>query len=228
MCSTARTITEKSLKLLLCLALGLLIMPLISQIANAAPSIPHQFFGTVTVNSSTAAAGYVVEAKVGSTDIGDSLTDSQGRYGYEPVLMTAADAGATINFYVNGVKASQAATFASGEITRLNLTVTGTVPPPGTYSLPGSGTTISTSILGEESSFILTSSVLRTAKTLSSADGRVKLILQSSSTINLAGQTQLGAATESSPPAATDGSLLVNAYSFTPPELPSPRQEHSR
>jgi hypothetical protein len=126
--------TSRSLKIVFTsLALALLLFPVSSQPASAdAPTVPHQFFGTVTINGSLAAAGYAVTAKVSGTEVATGNTDSSGRYGYNPLIMVATNAGTTIDFYVNGVKAAQTATFTSGEITLLNLTVSGTVRPPST------------------------------------------------------------------------------------------------
>ncbi|MBN1690292.1 MAG: putative Ig domain-containing protein [Dehalococcoidia bacterium] len=76
--------------------------------------------------------------------------------------------------------------------------------------------TISTLMISKAGSFILVDNVLPAAKELASPDGRVKLNLAANTTINLQGATQLGAATESKPPAANDNSTLVRAYSFMP------------
>jgi len=189
-------------------------MPLTAQIASAeAPVVPHQFYGTVHINGALAAAGYNVVAKIGGVENASSLTDSQGRYGYTPTLMVTGSQGAAINFYVNGVQAApQTVSFVSGDITSLNLTVTGTVPPPGSSG----GTTINASILSNADTFTLSSGVLASSKTVSSSDGRVKLTFSASTSMNLQGQTTLGAANESSPPSASDGSILVNAYAFSP------------
>jgi len=109
--------------LALVLAMTLGFAPIVS--ADAPPAPPHQFYGTVKNNGSLVSAGYTVSARVGSTELSSVTTDSQGRYGYDPVFYVSASDGATIEFYVNGVKASQTASFSSGAIAELNLTVTG-------------------------------------------------------------------------------------------------------
>ena len=76
--------------------------------------------------------------------------------------------------------------------------------------------TISTLMLGKTGSFILVDSILPAARELASPDGRVRLNLAANTTINMRGSTQLGAATESKPPAANDNSTLIRAYSFMP------------
>jgi len=76
--------------------------------------------------------------------------------------------------------------------------------------------TISTLLLSNADSFVLSDNVLSSAKELSSSDGRVRLSLAANTAINMQGLTQLGAATESNPPAAADNSTLIRAYSFIP------------
>lgn len=76
--------------------------------------------------------------------------------------------------------------------------------------------TISTLMLGKTGSFTLVDSILPAARELASTDGRVRLNLAANTTINMQGSTQLGAATESRPPAANDNSTLIRAYSFMP------------
>ncbi len=126
-----------ALGLLLALVLVLcLVMP-----ALAIPGTPEAFWGTVTGNGSQ--VGFIVSARIGGVEFGNCTVDSQGRYG-EPMgggwsttgpLQVSADDpdttsvkeggvnGDTIDFYVNGVLASPTATFASGSITELDLTV---------------------------------------------------------------------------------------------------------
>ncbi|MFA7246861.1 MAG: Ig domain-containing protein, partial [Dehalococcoidia bacterium] len=76
--------------------------------------------------------------------------------------------------------------------------------------------TISTLMLGKTGSFVLAAGILPAARELASPDGRVRLNLAANTTINMQGSTQLGAATESKPPAANDNSTLIRAYSFMP------------
>ena len=101
------------------------------QAAFASPGIPDQFFGTITINGSTAPAGYTVTANDNGVATGVSTTtDSQGRYGYSPVFVVPGSQGDTITFFVNGVQATTTATFQSGGITTLNLIVSGSVSGP--------------------------------------------------------------------------------------------------
>ncbi len=106
-------------------AIGLFLILLLVPSVYAQPSMPHQFYGTVTNNGSPVGAGYMVTAKIGATQVTSGATDAQGRYGYSPNFMVTGAGGALIEFYVNGVKATQTATCIPGTVTLLNLTVTG-------------------------------------------------------------------------------------------------------
>jgi len=77
-------------------------------------------------------------------------------------------------------------------------------------------TKITTMMISNISSLTLSNGVLIAARELASTDGRVRLSLQADTTIDMQGMTQLGAATESNPPASNDNSTLVRAYSFIP------------
>jgi len=77
-------------------------------------------------------------------------------------------------------------------------------------------TSIQTLMISKADTLLLSAGVLPVAKDLASSDGRVKLSFAASTIINMQGQSQLGAAVESNPPAATDNSTLVCAYSFIP------------
>ena len=79
-----------------------------------------------------------------------------------------------------------------------------------------SATSITTSILNNTGSLAVTSGVVTTAATIASADNRVKLSFAANTSLNLQGQTAIGAATETNPPAAADNSTLLSAYSFSP------------
>jgi len=180
--------------------------------AQGPPSIPQIFYGQVTISGSPAVSGIPVATKVGGTQLGSTSTDAQGKYGINPVFVVSPTASnVTIDFYVNGVKADQSVSYNPGNRTELNLTVSGSNTPPAATT-----TSVQSSILGASDTFSLSNGVLSSAKELASTDGRVKLSLPAGSAINMQGSTQLGAATESNPPASTDGSTMVLAYSFIP------------
>jgi hypothetical protein len=103
------------------------------------PSMPHQFFGTVKFTDGVAVPnGMTVKAKINGSVAGSSVT-ANGNYGYSPNLLFALDnqgvnAGKTVEFYVDGVKANtfpESAIFMNGNSSQVNLTIpTPTTPTP--------------------------------------------------------------------------------------------------
>jgi len=98
------------------------------------PTIPHAFYGTITIGGSDAPVGTVVTAEVGEVECGSITTTVAGQYGgsgaFDEKLTVTGDieTGAEIKFYANGNEADQTSTFSAGAVTELNLTV-GEVPP---------------------------------------------------------------------------------------------------
>ncbi len=124
--------------ILILLTLSLILVPVV--LAEAPPGIPQQFSGTVRNNGAPVGAGYTVSARVGSIELASTTTDASGRYGSSELFYFSADQGATIDFYVNGVKTQQTATFSSGAITALDLTVSGVQEPGGSTTALGIST----------------------------------------------------------------------------------------
>jgi hypothetical protein len=93
------------------------------------PTLPHAFYGTLTINGSAAAVGTVVKAKVGGVECGSITTTVAGQYGgsgaFDQKLAVSGEiaTGATINFYANDYEADQTYAFSTGAVTELNLTV---------------------------------------------------------------------------------------------------------
>jgi len=114
--------------------------------AQAVPALPHAFYGTVEINGSPATAGSEVEVRgegvqtgVGNNPIVITVAGSYGSSNpLEPKLIVQGDIvdGAILTFYVNGVPTGQTVEWHSGEVTELNLTATGEIPPPGTSGAP--------------------------------------------------------------------------------------------
>ena len=107
--------------------LGILIFMLVSLgTASAIPKVPHQFYGSVTINGKPAPDGTLITAKIDGNDVAGTLT-SNGKYGYRPIFYIpdpfGNKEGKTIHFYVSGVK-SASYTFHNGDSTELNLSVT--------------------------------------------------------------------------------------------------------
>ena len=99
------------------------------------PTLPHAFYGTLTIGGSAAPVGTVVTAKVGGVECGSITTTVAGQYGgsgaFDAKLAVTGDiaTGATIYFYVGGNEAGETYAFNPGTVTELNLTVTDTTAP---------------------------------------------------------------------------------------------------
>jgi hypothetical protein len=103
------------------------------------PTLPHAFYGTLTIMGSPAPVGTVVTAEVNSVECGSITTTAAGQYGgsgaFDPKLNVTGeiDTGATISFKVNGSPTGSAYDypFSPGAVTEHNLVVTvpDTEPP---------------------------------------------------------------------------------------------------
>jgi len=97
------------------------------------PTIPHAFYGEVTVNGVPAMAGAQVMGVCANVIIpaysNPLVTIREGVYGgrggFSPKLVVQGpiENGATITFYVNGVVATETFPFEAGAVTRLDLRV---------------------------------------------------------------------------------------------------------
>ena len=85
--------------------------------AYAAPGIPHQFYGTVTVDGAPADNASIV-AKINTVEVANTVSVS-GTYGYFPNIFYIEDPdgsgcidgicdGRTIEFYLNGNMVAEA------------------------------------------------------------------------------------------------------------------------
>lgn len=111
------------------LIIGSLSTYFIQSVRADAPNT-HQFYGHVSINGSPPSEGYSVTAGIGGIQVASCTTDSQGRYGYNSPFTISGQNGQTITFYVENVTAVPTATYSSGSITQLDLSVSGSVPPP--------------------------------------------------------------------------------------------------
>jgi hypothetical protein len=82
-----------------------------------------------------------VEAFVDGVKQAETTVDGVGRYGYNPIFRVSGTAGATVTFHVGGTKADEDATWESGKVQELNLTIHGGTQPPVQYNLSISSTT---------------------------------------------------------------------------------------
>ena len=123
---------------------GIALVLIIALVTGAAaaggtpPTLPHQFFGNVTIGGSPAPAGTVITAMIAGTECGSFMVTDAGRYG-DPdwrlgsrllVTGTAEQKGETIEFLVDGVIAKETATFKPGGVTCLDLSFEKTVAKP--------------------------------------------------------------------------------------------------
>ncbi|MDD5082391.1 MAG: hypothetical protein PHU08_03360, partial [Dehalococcoidales bacterium] len=102
--------------------------------ALAFPQMPHQFYGSVTINSQPAPPGVPVSVRINGLDYAETTTDDQGRYGYSPAFfIIPADnpetvereggtSGDRLEFYAAGWLAGNAI-FGFGQVTRLDMAV---------------------------------------------------------------------------------------------------------
>ncbi|MCX6008630.1 MAG: hypothetical protein NTW48_01045 [Chloroflexi bacterium] len=212
--------------------------------ADAPPAPPHQLYGTVTVNDNPAPPGTAVSIRINGTEVASAATNAQGKYGYSPTLKISGSSGATMEFYVNGVKAQQTYTLSSGAVTNLNLTTGAASPPPPPPPAtpapepptptptptqtptptptqtpsPSPTVTVSSSVLGQAGSISISQAgVLQSATTVSSADGAVQLSFKANTTVNIQGQS-LAVTRELSPPSPPADTAVITAYKFSPSE----------
>jgi PGF-pre-PGF domain-containing protein/PGF-CTERM protein len=123
---------------------GIAVVLLIALVAGAAaaggtpPTLPHVFYGNVTIGGAPAPAGTVITAMFGDTNCGSIMVTDAGRYG-DPdwrlgnrllVTGTADQNGETITFLVGGAAAKETAPFTPGAVTRLDLSFEETMTVP--------------------------------------------------------------------------------------------------
>jgi hypothetical protein len=126
-----------ALLLALCLVTGG-VMP---AYADEPPPMPHQFYGTVSFDGSPVEEGTLVEAFVNDVKQAETTVDDESRYGYDTIFRVPGTAGATVTFQVGGVEADEDATWESGKVQQLNLTIHEGAQPPVQYDLTISSTT---------------------------------------------------------------------------------------
>jgi hypothetical protein len=142
------------------LALGASVLG--ASVAFAQPANPPaRFAGTVTVNGQPAAAGTVVEARVGSAVCGTTTVFIQNNAANYVVDVPAADSehpgcgteASTVTLFVNGVQAGSGP-WRNFELNNINLVVGAATTPTATPSTPvptpappttGTGTTAGSS-----------------------------------------------------------------------------------
>jgi hypothetical protein len=127
--------------LALLLALCLMAAGVLPAYGDEPPPMPHQFYGTVNLDGNPVQQGTLVEAFVDDVKQAETTVDAQGRYGYNPIFRVSGTAGATVTFHIGGVEADEDATWESGKVQQLNLTIHEGGEPPVQYQLTISSTT---------------------------------------------------------------------------------------
>ena len=146
----ARGLLTSALKRNALTVLGLIVLQLAVLGTAAAqqmdpPGLPHQFYGTVTVDRAAAPDGTRVTAEVNGVEAKTGTT-REGKYGYDTGDLFRVDGaagdGGEVVFKVNGVVAEETGVFKSGGSTELNLSATQTAGDPliDRYDTNGNGT----------------------------------------------------------------------------------------
>lgn len=107
-----------------------LIVILSSFVVLAAPSVPHQFYGDVSVNGDVAPDNLFVEARIDGS-VFTTLTND-GKYGFDSIFYVedpnSDRDGEDITFFVGNpgeMIEADSFTFSNGEVTSLDLSVSG-------------------------------------------------------------------------------------------------------
>lgn len=115
----------------LLITIGISAALLLPILAEAAPGIPHQFYGSVNFSNGPAPDGLIVEARIdGQAVASTSVVD--GQYGFSPNLFFVTDpennrAGQRVYLFVSGINTEQSAVFVNGGYSQKDLTITGSV-----------------------------------------------------------------------------------------------------
>ena len=148
--------------------------------ASGVPSLPHAFYGSVTINGDVAPDNTQVSATVDNgtiTPTQNPVTTVGGSYGINsPKLLVQGDSlGGDVTFYVNGIEVEGVtATFkVGGGPTQCNLSVTIAQPPPAPAP-----PTIKTDVFGQKSSFETNQKgEVQKTITITSPNGKLNLII---------------------------------------------------
>ena len=109
--------------------MGLLIIAVMVTGVYAIPPLPYEFYGTITINDTPAAAGTVIIAKINETEVGNISVDKPGFYGnsgtFDRRLVVNGDEGQIgeyITFWIGDKQATEKVKLYAGESQELNLT----------------------------------------------------------------------------------------------------------
>lgn len=131
------------------LLFGLLLVAGCIAVATAAPALPCEYYGEISIGGSPAPVGTSITATIGGAERGRLVTSAEGTYGglgtFDTRLLVQAAEGddtSTVTFFVNGIALPEAAEYAPGAIVRVDLALPGAAPEADT-TIP---TTVPTTI----------------------------------------------------------------------------------
>lgn len=103
-------------------------------VAQAPPTPPHQFFGSVSTGSGASLDGVVVEngAVITVVDAQNAAVKTATVTGGTWTIQVDSSEATTVSFRIGDSTVSQAFTVSSGELTEVTLDLSSEVPPPAT------------------------------------------------------------------------------------------------
>jgi uncharacterized repeat protein (TIGR02543 family) len=137
---TGRGVRGLTGALALLLALYIIAGSIMPVYADEPPTMPHQFYGTVSSDGVPVQEGTTVEAFVDDVKKADTTVDGEGRYGYNQKFEVWGTAGATVTFHVGRIEADEDAAWESGKVQELDLTIHEEPASPEQYELTISST----------------------------------------------------------------------------------------
>ena len=143
----------------------------LSSVVLATPGIPHQFYGTVTINGNPAPDDTVVTAKIDGVTV-ETGTVKDGKYGYGNDLFLVEDpnnnrVGKTIKFYVDDIYTGKSVSFCNGCVDELDLSVVKESSSSGSGGGGGSSggsILVTTTTINEQNNNVTTENLTTTVK----------------------------------------------------------------
>lgn len=125
------------------LLFGLLLVAGCIAAVTAAPALPCEYYGEISIGGSPAPVGTIITATIGGEERGRLVTSAEGAYGgtgtFDTRLLVQAVEGddtAAVTFLVNGVETPETAEYAPGTIVRVDLALPGAAPEANTTTIP--------------------------------------------------------------------------------------------
>ncbi|MBA7701079.1 hypothetical protein ES703_109810 [subsurface metagenome] len=201
---------------------------------SALLQLPHSFYGDIIIEGEPAPIGTVVEARCQGVTVplggNPIMTSEVGKYGSESGLGVklivqgeGIEGNPIISFYINGHLADQTYVWQTGEITRLDLSVTiPTTPENGGETSSAETSTLQCSLFGEERNVSISntgeilesieiSSTLPSGKVTISINAGTKALDNDGNPL-----TNLTSDANLTPPQAPEDSTVYMACSFGP------------